>query len=289
MQDILPAIEVYPVHHLPIIKAYADQLGLVSLINHDVPTEMEVDAGTVVLGLVLDTLSGRSPLYRLEEFFARQDTALLLGKALPPHAFNDDTVGRVLDRLYDLGTMKLFTACAVRAATQFGLERRYVHFDTTSHSVWGEYDFPEEQDLPFRIPYGYSKDKRPDLKQFVLSTLCVDRAVPMWGKPEDGNASDKTLNTTLLSEIAQLLARYGVHQGADVDIADAALVTEDNLAALGETLCITRLPATASAWGRGMAAAVAQNRGEEVAGLAQTPPTKHRPGALSQVAERGVT
>jgi hypothetical protein len=37
-----------------------------------------VDAGTVVLALVLDTLSGRSPLYRLEEFFAQQDTALLL-------------------------------------------------------------------------------------------------------------------------------------------------------------------------------------------------------------------
>jgi hypothetical protein len=81
------------------IKAYADQLGLVSLINHDVPTEMDVDAGTVVLGLVLDTLSGRSPLYRLEEFFAQQDTALLLGQALPAQALNDDTVGRVLDRL----------------------------------------------------------------------------------------------------------------------------------------------------------------------------------------------
>ena len=80
MQDILPAIEVYPVHHLPIIKAYADQLGLVRLITHDVPTAMEVDAGTVVLALVLETLSGRSPLYRLEEFFAQQDSALLLGK-----------------------------------------------------------------------------------------------------------------------------------------------------------------------------------------------------------------
>jgi hypothetical protein len=51
MQDIPPAIEVYPVHHLPMIKAYADQLGLVGLINHYVPTEMAVDAGTVVLGL----------------------------------------------------------------------------------------------------------------------------------------------------------------------------------------------------------------------------------------------
>ena len=81
MQDRAPAIEVYPVHPLPIITADADQLGLVSLINHYVPTEMDVDAGTVVLALVLDTLSGRSPLYRFEECFAHQATALLLGKA----------------------------------------------------------------------------------------------------------------------------------------------------------------------------------------------------------------
>jgi transposase len=289
MPDIPSEIEVYPVQHLPIIKAYADQLGLVGLINHYVPTEMEVDAGTVVLGLVLDTLSGRSPLYRLEEFFASQDTELLLGKAVPPQAFNDDAVGRVLDRLYDMGTMKLFTACAVRAAARYGLERRYVHFDTTSRSIWGEYQFAEEQDLPFRVTYGYSKDKRPDLKQFVLSTLCVDRAVPIWGKLEDGNASDKTLNTTLLSEIAQLLARHGVAPGAYIYVADAALVTEDNLAALEDTLFITRLPATYSECGRVIAEAVAHNQWVEVGVLAQTKPTKHRPGTFYQVAESSVT
>jgi len=289
MQTLSPAIEVYPVHHLPILKAYADQLGLVSLINHYVPTEMGVDAGTVVLAMVLDTLSGRSPLYRLEECFAQQDTELLLGKAVPPQALNDDTAGRVLDRLYDFGTMRLFTACAVRATTRFGLERRYVHFDTTSRSVWGDYHFAETQDLPFQVTYGYSKDKRPDLKQFVLSTLCVDRAVPIWGKPEDGNASDKTLNTTLLSEIAALLAQYGVQPGAYIYIADAALVTEDNLAALGDTLFITRLPATYSECGRVIAEAVARNQWEEVGVLAQTPPTQHRPGTCYKVAEKVVT
>ena len=289
MQALPPAIEAYPVHHLPIIKAYADHLGLVSLINHYVPTEMAVDAGTVVLALVLDTLSGRSPLYRLEEFVAQHDTALLLGKTVPPQALNDDTAGRVLDRLYDFGTMRLFTACAVRAATRFGLERRYVHFDTTSRSVWGDYQFAETQDLPFQVTYGYSKDKRPDLKQFVLSTLCVDRAVPIWGKPEDGNASDKTLNTTLLAEIAQLLAHYGVQPGAYIYIADAALVTEDTLAALRDPLFITRLPATYSACGRGIAEAVAANQWEEVGVVAQTPPTQHRPGTCYRVAERSVT
>jgi transposase len=288
MPDIAPKIEVYSVHHLPILKAYADQLGLVGLINHYVPTEMDVDAGTVVLGLVLDTLSGRSPLYRLEEFFAHQDTELLLGKAVPPHAFNDDTVGRVLDRLYDTGTMKLFTTCAVRAAARFGVACRYVHFDTTSRNVWGEYPCAEEQDLPFRVTYGYSKDKRPDLKQFVLSTLCVERAVPIWGKPEDGNASDKTLNTTVLSELAQLLARHGVAPGAYIYIADAALVTADNLAALRNTFFITRLPATYSECGRVIAEAVAHNRWTEVGVLAQTKPTKHRPGTAYKVAEGSV-
>jgi transposase len=289
MPGLPSELAVYPVQHLPIIKAYADQLGLVGLINHYVPTEMDIDAGTVVLGLVLDTLSGRSPLYRLEEFFAHQDTELLLGQALPPQAFTDDTVGRVLDRLYDFGTMKLLTACAVRAGGRFGLEQRYVHFDTTSRSVWGEYQFAETQDLPFLVTYGYSKDKRPDLKQFVLSTLCVDRAVPIWGKIDDGNASDKTLNTTLLSEIAQILARQGVAPGAYIYIADAALVTEDNLAVLGDTLFITRLPATYSECGRIIAEAVADNQWAEVGRLAQTPPTKHRPGTCYNVAESSVT
>jgi transposase len=289
MPDIPPEIEVYPVQHRPIIKAYADQLGLVSLINHYVPTEMDVDAGTIVLGLVLDTLSGRSPLYRVEECFAHQDTALLLGTALPPQAFTDDTVGRVLDRLYDCGTMRLFTACAVRAVTRFDLERRYVHFDTTSRSVWGDYQFAETQDLPFQVTYGYSKDKRPDLKQFVLSTLCVDRAVPIWGQFDDGNASDKALNTTLLSQIAQLLAQYGVQPGAYISIADSALVTEANLAALGDTLFITRLPATYSACGRVIAEAVARNHWEEVGVLAQTPPLRQRPGTFYKVAEGSVT
>ena len=111
--------------------------------------------------------------------------------------------------------------------------------------------------------------------QFVLSTLCVDRAIPIWGKPEDGNASDKTLNTTLLSEIAQLLAQYGVQPGAYIYIADAALVTADNLTALRDTLFITRLPAPYSECGRVIAEAVAHNRWEVVV-LAQTPPTKHR-------------
>src|SRR5712691_10843747 len=113
---VLPTIEAYPVQHLPIVKASADKMGLVEVINRVVPTAMAIDPGTIVLGMLLDTLRGRSPLSRLAEVFAPQDTALRLGKAVAPAAFAADTVGRVFDRLYDTGTMQVFTACAVRAA-----------------------------------------------------------------------------------------------------------------------------------------------------------------------------
>src|SRR5712691_522774 len=152
---VLPTIEAYQVQHLPIVKAYADKIGLVEVINQVVPTEMAIDPGTIVLGMIIDTLSGRSPLYRLQEIFAHQDTGLLLGKAVPPEAFHDDTVGRVLDRLYDTGTMKVYTACAVRADQVFGFDKRYVHFDTTSVSVYGD-------SLPLRT--GRSRSKRPHLR-----------------------------------------------------------------------------------------------------------------------------
>ena len=154
MQDIPHEIEAYPVAHLPIVKAYADKLDLVGLINSCVPTEMDVEAGPIVLGLVWETLSGRSPLSRVAAFVAHQATELLLGKPLPPHAFNDDTVGRVLDRLYDMSPMKICTAGAVRAAARFGVEGRYVHFETTSRRLWGEYQGAAEQDVPFRVTYG---------------------------------------------------------------------------------------------------------------------------------------
>jgi transposase len=289
---VLPTIEAYPVQHLPIVKAYADKIGLVEVINQLVPAEMAVDPGTIVLGMILDTLSGRSPLYRLEEFFAHQDTALLLGQAIAPEAFNDDTGGRVLERLYDTGTMKVFTACAVRADQVCHFDKRYVHFDTTSVSVYGDYLPPEDQqehEVPFTITHGYSKDKRPDLKQFVFATLCVDRAVPIWGTPEDGNASDKTVNNTLLSNIATFLGQHGVAPGAYIYVADAALVTEDNLAALGDTLFITRLPATYNECGRLIAEAVAHNAWEDVGVLAHTKPTKHRPATSYKAAEGEVT
>ena len=44
---VLPPLEAYHVQHLPIVKAYADKIGLVEAINAVVPTEMGIDPGTI--------------------------------------------------------------------------------------------------------------------------------------------------------------------------------------------------------------------------------------------------
>ena len=71
--------------------------------------------GLLVLGMVLDTLSGRSPLYHLETEFETADRELLFGEALPTEYFSDDNLGRVLDAIYRAGTQKGFSALAATA------------------------------------------------------------------------------------------------------------------------------------------------------------------------------
>ena len=144
-------IESYSVKHLPIVKAYTDRLGLVELVNYLVPSEMDLSPGIFFLGMVLDTLSGRNPLYRLEHFFEEQDTELLLGKEIDAKSFNDVNVGRFLDKAFEVGAVKIFKEISVQAVERFGLDCRHVHFDTTSRSVYGDYEAYGNDPLLFQL------------------------------------------------------------------------------------------------------------------------------------------
>ena len=288
MLEHFEGIESYSVKHLPIVKAYADKLGLVELINHLVPSEMDLSPGVYFLGMVLDTLSGRNPLYRLEQFFENQDTELLLGKEVDAKSFNDVNVGRFIEKVFDIGTVKIFKEISMRAVSGFGLDCRHVHFDTTSRSVYGDYE-PYGND-PFEITYGHSKDHRPDLKQFLISMLCVDRNVPVFGKIEDGNASDKSVNNDVLSDISKYMAAHGLGTGAFIYIADSAAITKKNLKTIGQDiLFISRLPATFKECDRAIKEAVAKDAWEDVGVIAQAEPTAKRPAAYYKSYETEVT
>jgi len=145
-------------------------------------------------------------LFRLHEFFAHLDRELLLGQDIPAGKFSDDNVGRVLDRVFAAGTQKILGAISLNAVKMFDLELKAVHFDTTSRNVYGDYalygaDNPLAHFLA--LPSASVKDKRPDLKQFVISLLSVDKGIPIFFKSEDGNASNKKLNGHILNLIAK--------------------------------------------------------------------------------------
>lgn len=166
-------ISAAKVDHLPIVKHYAQRLGLVEIVNRLVPTKVEVRPGVIVLGMVLDTLSGRSPLYHLEESFEDCDRGLLFGEALAASYFNDDNVGRVLELLYEVGTQKIFSSVSVAALQRFSLSTEHVHFDTTSVNLYGDYPNAADEGAPFEITHVYSVDAYHiplDLRQLLDDT-----------------------------------------------------------------------------------------------------------------------
>lgn len=262
--------------HLPIVKQYAKRIKLVETINKLVDSQMDLAPGMAILAMVLDTLSGRTPLYRLTEFFEEKDTELLLGSAIEPTCFCDTNLGRAMDKIFETGTLKIFSQLSQNAISVFDVDARRVHFDTTSVSVYGDYDLA---DPPFQITYGHSKDKRPDLKQFLVSMLCVDSNIPILGATQDGNASDKTLNNELLTNISKHMARYGLAPGAYVYVADSAFVTEGNLDKTDNTKFLSRLPATYNECNRVIREAVQADDWIDIGPLAEERSRPKRPTA----------
>jgi transposase len=279
MESLLPeGLSYCDVKYLPIVKHFAQKINLVDTLNTMVHSQMELSPGIAIMAMVLDTLSGRTPLYRLEEFFFEKDTELLLGTDVQPERFSDYNLGRVLDKIHQTGTQKVFSSIAQNAVTAFDIDAKRVHFDTTSVSVYGDYDYTDE---PFNITYGHSKDKRPDLKQFLISLLCVDRNIPILGTTEDGNASDKTLNNKLLGGVSKHMARHGLGPGAFVYVADSAFVTPNNLERADQQKIqfLTRLPTTYKECSRAIGEAVASDNWIEIGTLNQTHATAKRPAA----------
>jgi transposase len=279
-----PNIKGYTVQHLPIISAYARKIGVVDVINALIPTEMEIDAGTTILGMILDTLTGRSPLYRLDEFFDHKDTELLLGKKIHPSKFSDYTVGRVLDKIYDYGAAKVFSEISMRALSGFNIDSRHISFDTTSVSVQGDYlSYSKDRidEKVIKIVHGHSKDHRPDLKQFMVKMLCVDRTIPVFGETDDGNRSDKTSNNEVLTSISEYMAENGIKKEGFIYIADSAMVTKKNLEKIGnEIQFISRLPATYKECSRLIKEAIAKDEWTPLGKLSNTAETKNRPAAV---------
>lgn len=181
-----------------LIRAIIDELHIIETINNMVQwdeKQWKLSPGELIASLIIAYFSSRIPLYKVWHFYQDQDLELLFGRPdLEPTDFNDDCLGRALDRLEMSEFHKIYGSILIKAKELYDLHTGCCHADTTSLVVYGEYDDPEQE----LVDYGYSKDKRFDLKQVKSGVCATSEGIPVYGEPINGNKDDKTWNKELL-------------------------------------------------------------------------------------------
>ncbi|MCS7219569.1 MAG: IS1634 family transposase [Thermus sp.] len=244
-----PALEVYDLAHLGLVAGIMDRIGLAEVVDRKVgprPGE-KISTGTALKAAVLNALGFvASPLYLFGHFFQGKPTEHLLGPGVTPEHLNDDRMGRMLDTLYEIGVTEVFLEIAKAAREAFPFPVRALHVDATSFHVHGAYEGWEGEEVAvsdhlraIRVVHGYSRDHRPDLKQWVMNLICADTGgIPLLYAPGDGNQSDR-------EALVSLVARYReVLDLGEVVVLDGASYSLENLRALEGFSWILRVPAT---------------------------------------------
>ena len=257
MTPINTDIKVENINHLGLIAGIIDELKIVDIINEQVgiqPDEI-VSAGVVVKAIILNGLGFLSrPLYLFPQFFQDKSTEHLLGAGILPEHLNDDKIGRVMDKLYLFGLTNIFLLIALAVVKKYGIDINYCHLDSTSFSLEGNYEnnSPEvktvssddskaidEEISPksINITHGYSRDKQPDLKQFILDLIVSgDGDIPLFLKTADGNETDKAVFGKILADFKKQVDWSSIY------VADSALYTQNNLLLIKNLKWITRVP-----------------------------------------------
>ncbi|RLJ01325.1 MAG: IS1634 family transposase, partial [Candidatus Aenigmatarchaeota archaeon] len=216
--------------HLGIVAGVCKEIGLTESVNSivGVNSQQKVSTGDAVTAMVINALGfAGKPLYMYPEYMAQKPVKLLFENGLEPDDFNDDTIGRALDRIYENNPTNIFMKVSFEALRKNGVDRNFFHLDTTSISVQGQYENSEDDEIPIKITYGHSKDSNPDLKQYMISLITVSKSsIPAWICALSGNTSDKTHFREVVDEYSKMLA------GCDENpyfIMDSAMYTEKNV------------------------------------------------------------
>lgn len=223
--------------HLGIVAGVCREIGLAEWLDgQDTQSHERVGVGTATLAMILNGLGfSNCRLYLAPQFFATKAVECLLGAGITAEDLNDDCLGRALDCLYAHDPTTLFAGIALRARRAFGVQARQAHVDTTSFAVTGEYT-AELEDLDAQtiaVTYGYSRDHRTDLKQWMLALATTRQGdVPLFCQALDGNANDKLSLVVAVEALAAQLRAEDDEADAPLFVADSGLYSADNVARL---------------------------------------------------------
>jgi len=246
----MQGVRVERLDHLGIVAGICREIGLAEYLDGLAgPSQQQVSFGTATVAMILNGLGfSNRRLYLVSQFFATKPVEHLLGAGITAEQLHDDCLGRTLDWLHDHDPTALFAGIARQARQRFGIAARQVHVDTTSFAVTGEYD----RDLDahtIAVTYGYSRDHRADLKQWMLA-LATTRAgdVPLFCQALDGHASDKVSLVAAVEALAEQL-RTEDEAAAPIFVADSGLYSAENVTRLtaAGVRWISRVPDTSTA------------------------------------------
>lgn len=220
--------------HLGIVAGICQEIGLASYLDEQVGNrQRQVSIGTATVAMILNGLGfSNRRLYLVPQFFANKPVEHLLGPGITADMLNDDCLGHTLDWLYENDPTTLFAGITLQARKVFGIQARQVHVDTTSFSVSGEYAGAKETgDLDattIAITYGYSRDHRADLKQWMMALATTHEGdVPLFLRPLNGNSSDKT---TLVAAVEALQEQFNkADEEPSLYVADSGVYSEANM------------------------------------------------------------
>jgi len=189
-----PTYETQRIDHLGIVAGVCQEISLIEQIDGQVKaSDRKVSCVQGAQAMILNALGfvGRA-LYLKPDYFDNKPVDLLIGPELGAADFNDDTLARCLDDLYEAGVTEVFYKVAAHAMQVYGIKSKFVHLDSSSFYVHGAYDRQEPDQEAIIITYGYSKDHRPDLKQVVVQLITSYKsAMPIWFEALSGNSNDK--------------------------------------------------------------------------------------------------
>ena len=221
---------------LPILNHFLGRLRLRAFLSDHLPYEdgrTRIPTATALLVLVRNLLISREPLYGVGEWAARHEPELLGLASAQLAAFNDDRIGRALDRLFDANIPALALKVAAHAVREFDVSLDQLHNDSTTITFHGDYDSAERERtlrgrLRLAVTWGHNKDHRPDLKQLLyILTVTGDGAIPVQFRVESGNATDDRSHQGTWELLCQLTGRRDF-----LYIADCKLATTENMAYL---------------------------------------------------------
>lgn len=246
-------IRVETLDHLGLVSATLKKIGLIDKLNQRLPVSQakgsKISMGHRVAAMILNGLGFIDDrLYMFPKFLENKPVNRLLLEGAKAEDFNDDALGRCLDSIYDYGVTKLFTEVAFEIGIEQEVLGETAHFDTTSLTVYGNYNIGEvevkketEEQGAIKVTYGHSKDHRSDLKQMVLNLATTGAsAFPVWMEAHNGNASDKKV----LHEAAQKMKTFcaGIKEAPEFLYVGDSAMYENCVKYGGEMKWLSRVP-----------------------------------------------